>query len=53
MAPHRAFSFPLSQVEQDVRVPPLTVNKRDVLRLQRCEAFQIIRELLVDREAVE
>lgn len=53
MAPHRAFSFPLSHLEEDERIPPFEVSKKDVSRLRSCEAFQIIRALLVDREDVE
>ncbi|KAL9594761.1 MAG: hypothetical protein Q9219_006847 [cf. Caloplaca sp. 3 TL-2023] len=50
MAPHRAFSFPLSHVEETSRVPPFNLNTKDISRLRKCEAFQIIRALLVDQE---
>ncbi|KAL8799865.1 MAG: hypothetical protein Q9182_005572 [Xanthomendoza sp. 2 TL-2023] len=53
MAPQRAFSFPLSHVEEDERIPPLEVSKKDVSKLRACDAFQIIRHLLVEREHVE
>ncbi|KAL8691022.1 MAG: hypothetical protein Q9218_003660 [Villophora microphyllina] len=53
MAPHRAFSFPLSHVEEVERIPPFAVSKRDVAKLRSCEAFQIIRGLLVEKEGVE
>ncbi|KAI4251961.1 MAG: hypothetical protein LQ352_004548 [Teloschistes flavicans] len=53
MAPHRAFSFPLSHVEEVERIPPLAVSKNDAAKLRSCEAFQIIRGLLVDKEVVE
>ncbi|KAL9604735.1 MAG: hypothetical protein Q9179_001743 [Wetmoreana sp. 5 TL-2023] len=52
MAPHRAFSFPLSHVEETAKIPPFAVSKKDVSRLRSCAAFQIIRDLLVDREDV-
>ncbi|KAL8669273.1 MAG: hypothetical protein Q9168_006124 [Polycauliona sp. 1 TL-2023] len=53
MAPHRAFSFPLSHIEEDTRIPPFELNKKDVSNLQSCEAFQTIRDLLVDRKETE
>ncbi|KAI4201318.1 MAG: hypothetical protein LQ350_003356 [Teloschistes chrysophthalmus] len=53
MALHRAFSFPLSHVEEDERIPPLAVSKNDAAKLRSCEAFQIIRGLLVDKDVVE
>ncbi|KAL8678337.1 MAG: hypothetical protein Q9186_005294 [Xanthomendoza sp. 1 TL-2023] len=55
MAPpqHRAFSFPLSRIEEDERIAPFEVSRKDVLKLRSCEAFGIIRELLVEREDVE
>ncbi|KAL9026313.1 MAG: hypothetical protein Q9180_007501, partial [Flavoplaca navasiana] len=53
MAPHRAFSFPLSHIEEDSRIPPFELNKKDVSNLRSCEAFQIIRHLLVDRKETD
>ncbi|KAL8775516.1 MAG: hypothetical protein Q9209_000012 [Squamulea sp. 1 TL-2023] len=50
MAPHRAFSFPLSHIEEESRIPPLVVSKKDISKLQSCQAFQLIRDLLVNRE---
>ncbi|KAL8995221.1 MAG: hypothetical protein Q9169_004985 [Polycauliona sp. 2 TL-2023] len=53
MAPHRAFSFPLSHIEEESRIPPFELNKKDVSNLRSCEAFQIIRDLLVERKESE
>ncbi|CAL8581691.1 hypothetical protein XPA_007376 [Xanthoria parietina] len=53
MAPHRAFSFPLSHIEEDSRIPPFELNKKNVSALRSCEAFQTIRELLLDSKATE
>ncbi|KAL8846372.1 MAG: hypothetical protein Q9221_008533 [Calogaya cf. arnoldii] len=55
MAPHahRAFSFPLSHIEEESRIPPFELNKKDISVLRSCEAFQIIRDLLVDRKETE
>ncbi|KAL8948987.1 MAG: hypothetical protein Q9222_004875 [Ikaeria aurantiellina] len=53
MAPSRAFSFPLSHAEESARIEPFAISKRDVTNLQSCEAFQIIRGLLVDRDGIE
>ncbi|KAI4138535.1 MAG: hypothetical protein L6R39_006740 [Caloplaca ligustica] len=50
MALHRAFSFPLSSTEECSTIRPFAVNRKDVSRLRSCEAFQIIRGLLVDQE---
>ncbi|KAL8879135.1 MAG: hypothetical protein Q9198_003195 [Flavoplaca austrocitrina] len=50
MAPHRAFSFPLSHIEEESRIPPFELNKKDISNLRSCEAFQIIRHLLMDRK---
>ena len=50
MALHRAVSFPLSQIEEESRIPPFDVSKKDVLKLQSCEAFQLIRDLLLNKE---
>ncbi|KAL8883948.1 MAG: hypothetical protein Q9192_006959, partial [Flavoplaca navasiana] len=50
MAPHRAFSFPLSHIEEESRIPPFELNKKDVSNLRSCEAFRIIRHLLIDRK---
>ncbi|KAI4190978.1 MAG: hypothetical protein L6R41_000428 [Letrouitia leprolyta] len=50
MAPHRAFSFPLSHTEEVSRIPPFAVSAKDVSKLQSCNAFQIIRDLLVSQE---
>ncbi|KAI4092068.1 MAG: hypothetical protein LQ348_002712 [Seirophora lacunosa] len=50
MAPHRAFSFPLSYIEETSRLPPFVVSKKDLSKLRSCEAFRIIRELLVDQD---
>lgn len=50
MAPHRAFSFPLSYTEETARLPPFVVSKKDLSKLRSCEAFRIIRELLVDQD---
>ncbi|KAI4266054.1 MAG: hypothetical protein L6R38_008990, partial [Xanthoria sp. 2 TBL-2021] len=53
MAPHRAFSFPLSHIEEESRIPPFELNKKDVSQLRSCEVFQIIRDLLVDGKETE
>ncbi|KAL8712609.1 MAG: hypothetical protein Q9220_003140 [cf. Caloplaca sp. 1 TL-2023] len=53
MAPSRAFSFPLSHAEETARIAPFAVSKQHVASLQSCEAFQIIRGLLVDRDHVD
>ncbi len=53
MAPIRAFSFPLSQVEETTRTPPFIVDKADALRLDSSEAFQIIRGLLATEQGSE
>ncbi|KAL8925551.1 MAG: hypothetical protein Q9208_003442 [Pyrenodesmia sp. 3 TL-2023] len=50
MAPHRTFSFPLSHTEETSRIAPFAVSKKDVSKLRSCEAFQIIRGLLVQQE---
>ena len=53
MAPHRAFSFPLSHIEEDSRIPPFELSKKNVSALRSCEAFQTIRELLLNGKATE
>ncbi|KAL8734387.1 MAG: hypothetical protein Q9166_001585 [cf. Caloplaca sp. 2 TL-2023] len=53
MAPSRAFSFPLSHVEEESKIPPFAVSNKDESKLRSCKAFQIIRGLLLDREEVE
>ncbi|KAL8831675.1 MAG: hypothetical protein Q9170_005198 [Blastenia crenularia] len=53
MALHRAFSFPLSHAEEISRTPPFTVSAKDLSKLRSCEAFQLIRSLLVDQESQE
>lgn len=53
MAPIRAFSFPLSQVEEVSRTPPFTVDNVDASRLDSSEAFQIVRSLLVNEQGSE
>ncbi|KAL8721620.1 MAG: hypothetical protein Q9225_001744 [Loekoesia sp. 1 TL-2023] len=53
MAPHRAFSFPLSLAEESSRVSPFAVSAKEISKLRSCEAFQIIRGLLVDQDNQE
>ncbi|KAL9017715.1 MAG: hypothetical protein Q9185_004990 [Variospora sp. 1 TL-2023] len=50
MAPNRAFSFPLSYTEETSRLPPFAVSKKDISQLRSCEAFQIVRGLLIDQD---
>ncbi|KAL8973056.1 MAG: hypothetical protein Q9197_002517 [Variospora fuerteventurae] len=50
MAPNRAFSFPLSHTEETSRLPPFAVSKKDISQLRSCQAFQIVRGLLVDQD---
>lgn len=53
MAPIRAFSFPLSQVEEVLRTSPFTVDDVDALKLDSSEAFQTTRSLLVNEQGSE
>ncbi|KAL8925737.1 MAG: hypothetical protein Q9172_002078 [Xanthocarpia lactea] len=53
MALHRAFSFPLSEIEEESRIPPFDVSKKDISKLRSCEAFQLVRDLLHNREEAE
>ncbi|MCJ1261203.1 hypothetical protein MMC22_001067 [Lobaria immixta] len=43
----RSITFPLSHVEETSRKSPFSVHEDDVGRLGSCEAFQIIRSLLI------
>lgn len=50
MALEPSFSFPQSHLETTSRTSPFNVNQDDVGKLESCETFQIIRNLLIRQQ---